>query len=210
MIASDTKTTYQVLYNAWKEELLSKDLTSLDLNFIKKFKQQINGFTTENQDHEFINNLFIKRIEFLIQDLITLRKTKIFNSVLNKEQISTSYLSKQELLYYDYVQNSEKILENKSLVFSGQIKDYISQNSNLKEQTIGTNQPQPKVESKASIEVNPSPTDEISVIFLEDLEEFIYVNNHKYGPFKKNEIAQIPKDVFSKILLPKKIAQIKD
>ncbi len=210
MISSDTKPTYQTLYNAWREELLSKDLTSLDLNFIKKFKHQVDVFTAGTQNQDFLNDLFIKRIEFLVQDLIDLRKIKIFNSVLNEEQISTSYLSKQELLYYDYIQNSEKILQNKSLVFSGQVRDYISQFSNLKGQTINESHTKSPNEPKITTENISPPVDEVTVIFLEDIDEFVYLNNRKYGPFKKDDVAQIPTEIYSKILFPKNIAQKKD
>lgn len=206
MISSDTNYTYQTLYNAWKEELLSKDLSSLHLNFIKLFLQQIDELTAEKHD-DFIDDVFLKRIEFLIQDLINLRKIKIINSVLNKEQITTSYLSKQELLYYDYVKNSEMILQNKPLTFSGQVKDYIDQNSNFGFQSTETSELKNTQEATEQIDTEMLSKDEISVLFLQDFAEFSYLKDRKFGPFKKNDITKVPMEVFSKVLLPKGIAQ---
>lgn len=205
--SSDSNSTYHILYQAWQEELLSKTLTSLNLNFIKHFSQEIADLTSQSYEQDFINDIFIKRITFLIHNLINLRKIKILNSVLNKEQISTSYLSKQELLYYDYVKNSELILQNKPLVFSGQVKEFFNHHSNFKDAINDTNQTQPVSESVKPINSVSSSVDGIEVRFLVDLDEFTYLNNRTFGPFKKDEIAKVPTEVFSKVLYPKKIAQ---
>ena len=198
--------SYHNLFKAWKEELTLKQLTSLPLNFIKSFLQNIDDIHSNKNPDKFIQEIFVKRVEFLTQNLINLRKNKILNSILSKEEIPTSYLSKQELLYYDYLKSAEKIIQNKPLNFSQQIKEFILQNSNLKSG---------KLDKTSTLEQEPSPRKDvpdsgnegkITVVFLTDLEAFVYHNNQKFGPFKKNEEFLVPKDVFNKILKPKKIA----
>ena len=210
MILSE-KNSYKDLFNAWREELQSNTLTPLNLNFIKSYLLSIESFSSENTEQNFINEVFIKRIEFLIQNLIELRKIKIINLIINKEQIETSYLSKQELLFYDYLKNSENILKNKSITFPNQLKEYLYQNSNMKindeffEYSVKEIQPIEDEEKETEIDV-----EEVTVVFLKDVDEFIYVDNKIYGPFKKNEVAVIPKELFSKILFPKKFVQRND
>ena len=207
---SSESNSYQKLFNAWKEELAVKQLTSLPLNFIKTFLQIIEEFHSNKNPNKFISDIFIKRIEFLIQDLINLRKNKILNSILRREEVPSAYLSKQELLYYDYLKSSDRIIQNKPLNFSNQIKELIIQNSNFKlekpEKTKTINKT-----SDTHITVQKGEEQEItSVIFITDLEEFIYLNNQKFGPYKKNDKAKVPKDVFDKVLGPKNIALKKD
>ena len=209
MNSSESNTSYQNLFNAWREELSSKDLTSLNLNFIKSYQQVIENFSSGKEDQKFINQIFIKRIEFLIQNLIDLRKNKIINSIFEKKDILTSYLSKQELIFYDYLKNGENILQNNSIMFSNQMKEFLFQNSNINIEESVDNQKSGISPNPPQVE-NTRANDEIQVVFLKDLEEFVYLNNKKYGPFKKNELAKVPKEVFYKILNPKNFAQLKN
>ena len=203
-MASSETILYPELFSAWKEELLSKNLTPLNLNFIKSYLQGLNEIFYSNSNP--VHNLVMKRAKFLIQNLVEIRKQKILSMIMNKEPVESSYLSKQELLFYDYINNSDNVLQNKNLTFSAQLLDFILDKSNLSmnKEKIST-----ELANKENLNFESRKKDKIEVIFLKDVEEFIYKNNKRFGPFKKNDEALIPEEIYRKVLHPKNIAMEK-
>ena len=196
--------SYPELYNAWKEELLAKKLTPLNLNFIQNTLFSLESLKHTNNNP--VELVLVKRADFLIKNLIELRKHKLIEIIINKQNIDSSYLSKQELLFYDFIKNSENILQNKLLSFSDQLANFLDKNSNLSKKDSSKNEEQ-KEKDYNKEEDNIDET--ITVIFQKDIEKFIYVDKKNYGPFKINDIASIPIEIYNKILLPKQIAKEK-
>lgn len=205
-MSSLERTSYKELYSAWKEELTGLNLTPLSLNFIKSYSQSLEELKSKNSTDQFSSGIFIKRCEFLLKNLIEMRKNKIVNSFLNNNELNSSYLSKQELIFYDYIKNSEQIIQNKSITFSPQMIDYLEENTNL---TMNKDlKLKEKIDSKEKItEIKSTTSSSIKVIFLKEVDQFIYKNNQKFGPFKTNDIVEIPIDLFTNILRPKNIVK---
>lgn len=201
--------TYDILFKAWKEELLSKSLLSLNLNFIKNNLQFLEIIKGNFQNEKFVTDVFIKRAEFLIQNLIELRKNKILISFLDNEKIISSYLSKQELYYYDYLKNSEQIIQNKQISFSDQTKEFLLQNSNIMKDSMNDQEFKKSIEKTEIEHSTNNINEEVMVVFLKDIDSFVNLDNRVFGPYKKNDAVKIPKDIFTKILQPKNIAQLK-
>ena len=84
--------------------------------------------------------------------------------------------------------------------------NFLDKNSNLSKKDSSKNEEQKEKEYNKE-EDNIDET--ITVIFQKDIEKFIYVDKKNYGPFKINDIASIPIEIYNKILLPKQIAKEK-
>ena len=135
-----------------------------------------------------------------------MRKNKIINSFLDNNELNSSYLSKQELIFYDYIKNSEQIIQNKSITFSPQMIDYLEESTNLA--MIKDLKLKEKIDSKEKTpEMKSTTSSTIKVIFLKEVDQFIYKNNQKFGPFKTNDIVEIPIDLYTYILRPKNIVK---
>ena len=135
-----------------------------------------------------------------------MRKNKKINSFLDNNELNSSYLSKQELIFYDYIKNSEQIIQNKSITFSPQMIDYLEESTNLA--MIKDLKLKEKIDSKEKTpEMKSTTSSTIKVIFLKEVDQFIYKNNQKFGPFKTNDIVEIPIDLYTYILRPKNIVK---
>ena len=130
-------------------------------------------------------------------------------SFLDNEKITSSYLSKQELLYYDYLKNSENIIQNKKISFSDQTKEFLIQYSDILNNSELEESPKKPSEKTSSDHLIRNESEDVLVIFLKDINRFVYIDNRIFGPYKKNEVDRIPKDIFTKILQPKNFAQLK-
>lgn len=201
-MSSSDSNSYRELLLAWKEELFNHDLTPLNLNFIRNYSLKIEEIKSKDIKDQFFHEILLKRIDFLLTNLIEIRTNKIIDCFLSKKDINTSYLSKQELIFFDYIKNSNQILKNQSILFSPQMCDYLESNSNLfstKEMNKNDN-----IENKIlPPEASSSDDKTIVVVFLKDIEKFIYKNNQFFGPFKVGDVVEIPVELFTNILFPK-------
>jgi hypothetical protein len=205
------KNDYLELFTVWKEELHSKKLTPLNLSFIKNFNEKVIKSNSQDTDTSLFSEIFRPRVEYLLQNLISLRRNKILQATLKKEEIETSYLSKQELLYLNFLESSNAIIEDKPLLFSDQLKEYITQNSNVNDFKQNIEKKMVTEQNSITLNVNNISKEEedIEVSFLKDIDEFIFGNPAKiYGPFKANKTGFVPNVVYAKILQPRGYAKL--
>ncbi len=212
----DVKITYETLFDLLRREKGRNELQALDSSFYSdvmtylKDKQKIlTGQDTSSSlysrgEHEKIK-IQIKNIKKILTELYELREKKILNLAVNKvktgsELIDTSNLLVEEKRFFSEAcifleKYRTGVLEQiLSLDFpSKEFNDFVSNASRVEEK-----KEEVKIEEKdyaESLPVVASKSENLKVRLTCDLPKFIGTDKGIYGPFKKDEEAELPSAV---------------
>ncbi len=216
----DIKNEYEKLYQHWLKEFRQLELTLLPMESFNNYKNAIN-YVNEfrpNQNEKISNEIlksYQENFNFLFNDLLKIREIKIINFALALQEINLNNLVEAEkLLYqnlisilkgfkkvrdfsvYEEVQDDKikNILENAIIENSN---DYESEKIELKREFA-----RPKVGFK----LNKEDVNYTLVRFLTKTPPLVGVDLINYGPFEKEDIANIPYKN-AKILIGEKFAE---
>ncbi|MFW6233194.1 MAG: hypothetical protein ACOC3Z_00865 [Nanoarchaeota archaeon] len=166
--------TYNDIYEASRKEKYSEQLQKLPKNFVKEFaeyikeKKKIISQEDESSDNSIKTKKQIENAQTLFKELIRKRKSKILQLVLIASETG---ISKQD---FDSLLNFEKDLFEKL--------------------TQCVNDSDSSLYSMMSEKGKEESSNDL-IIFKEDVKEFMGFNGVKMGPYEKDQIANIPRDV---------------
>ncbi|HKL23915.1 MAG TPA: hypothetical protein VJ912_01125 [Candidatus Nanoarchaeia archaeon] len=173
--------TYNDIYEAARKERYTEQLQPLAKNFIKEYSDYLRDKkqTLENDSGDYSPSEEIKakkqveNANTLFNELMVRRRKKILHLVL---VASETGISKHDF--------GNMLLVEKEL-FENLMKAMDEGDKKLKEQLHGKN--------------HETENNEM-IVFNEDINEFMSPEGEKMGPYKKGQLANIPKEV-AKILL---------
>ncbi|MFW9951976.1 MAG: hypothetical protein ACFFKA_17800, partial [Candidatus Thorarchaeota archaeon] len=201
------KKEYQKLYNQWLQEFENPDLTRLtDENFsiYKNIVSSINKVEPDKANELQIDllNEYKKNIQFLFDDLLTIRELKIMNAALSLKEMDLDRLSEAETLLYQNLiatikgykkvkafsietEDNELILE-KDKIHTQQPSESIISN---KVQTVFSNQ---QILQNSTEELTQKSFIEekeyhyVLIRFIKKTPPLVGVDLKSYGPFEEN------------------------
>mgnify|MGYP007112889132 FL=1 len=181
--------TYNDIYEAARKERYSEQLQQIPKNFVSEFskylKEKKEVASKEEEDFSDTAIKTKKQLEnatTLFKELIIRRRKKILNLVLIATETG---ISKQDF---------ENMLAIEKELFEGLMRCMDYSEKRLNESLNGIS----KGELVKSNDL---------VVFLEDVGEFLSADEDKMGPYKKGDIANLPKEI-SKILSEGKKVEI--
>ncbi len=173
--------TYNDIYEAARKERYSEQLQQIPKNFVSEFskylKEKKEVASKEDEDFSDAAIKTKKQLEnatTLFKELIIRRRKKILNLVLIAAETG---ISKQDF---------ENMLAIEKELFEGLMRCMDYSEKRLNESLNGTGKGEPVKNNDL-------------VVFLEDVDEFLSADEDKMGPYKKGDIANLPKEI-SKIL----------
>jgi DNA replication initiation complex subunit (GINS family) len=179
--------TYNDIYEAARKERYSEQLQPIPKNFIIEFSKYLKEkkeLVSDNQDFSDAVIKMKKQLEnamTLFKELIIRRRKKILNLVLIATETG---ISKQDF---------ENMLSIEKELFEELMKCMDTSDK--------------KLESSLNNGVGEKEQKNDLILFISDVEEFMGMEGESMGPYKKGQIANLPKEV-AKILVEGKKAEI--
>lgn len=179
--------TYNDLYEYARKERYSKQLQKLPKNFVQSFSEYISEKKqmTSKEDDAFSDTSIKNKKQMenaitLFKELVLRRRRKLLDLVLIASETG---ISKQD---FDNMLDFEKSL------FEELMKNIEISDKKLNQSLNGSNEETEKNDL---------------IVFKEDVDELVGFDGNKIGPFKKGQIANIPKDI-AKIIVDDGKAEI--
>ncbi|TXT59507.1 MAG: hypothetical protein BAJALOKI2v1_200020 [Promethearchaeota archaeon] len=215
---------FKKLFQQWRKEFEKVQLTQFSENGFKKYKQlqeELKKIPKEKDEIQAtIIETYQKKIAFLIEDLLKLRRIKIINSALNLKKIETENLLDFEKIFYQNLISSTKGYE-KVKVYSDnddideealyniikEEKTIPKEKAILKEVTTPNEisiEPEEDSEQESTIvgqveeeipqNIKPleKELDYRLVRFVEKCPPIVGIDLVNYGPFETDDIAYLP------------------
>ncbi len=175
---------YNQIQQAWEEEKDSEKLQNLEDLKLSKMTGYLSSIREQlaktPSDNKLQVDLFQEEgisIEFMLKDLLMLRRQKILNTILNSEQQKGNMTLAEEDFY-------------------NRIKKAVEEHFRFIDEAIIGKPTATITRSQDSETVRPkdeSTTEYVMVRFLKPVEEaFVGLDEVVYGPFQKEDIATIP------------------
>jgi len=210
---------YEKLYQHWLKEFQNTDITELSQDTFNDYIK-ILDFINEHQEKEMnaikqrVFDSYKDNINYLFNDLLKIRELKIINSALALNEIYIDNAIESEKLLYENLVRSikgyQKVLAI-SLFKEDQVPSDILIEPKTKVKSIVEDEPITK-EEKPSIILeykNKGDQEKINytlIRFLRTTPPLVGVDLIYYGPFKEEDIANLPQEN-AKILIIEKFAE---
>jgi len=184
--------TYNELYDALRKERYSEQLQALPKNFIKevaaylKDKKEI----ANRRDDDFTDTIIKTKKQFensiaIFKELMLRRKKKILDLAFVAAETG---ISKRDF---------ENMLLVEKEAFDGIMKSLERSDKKISEILKGMEEGESKDKNKM-------------IVFIEDVEEFLDMEANKMGPFKKGDVANMPKEIANILIVDKKAEAISE
>ncbi|MHA2357836.1 MAG: DNA replication complex subunit Gins51 [Candidatus Heimdallarchaeaceae archaeon] len=166
----------------WKEEREKETLTPLNEAFYGAMRDFLKQRTikTKEEINPFVKKMLeerLKRLKFVVNDLLKIRTIKIIRSVISKEEIKVN-MAREELDFYDRMKKIYDIYRKE--VFSPKDVAYTDIQSILDEEII--EEEQEKIEH-------------VAIRFLKSTKDRIQgLDGQIYGPFEPEDVCLLPKE----------------
>jgi len=214
---------YKNLYNHWLEEFQNKDLTNLSQNIFanyKKFLEFIKNFEVKD-DNEIKREIFEtykQNVKFLFDDLLKMREIKIINSALALEELENDFLFEAEKLFFQNLIASIKgfqkvkslsIYEDDQVFTFPDIKSDLKQEKLEKDKAKHIDNNLEENLQKEIVEKKSGEQEKISykvIRFIQDASPLVGIDLLNYGPFKEEDVVNLPYEN-AKILVNEKLAE---
>ena len=224
------KSEYEKLYRHWQEELKQIGLSPFTQENFSNYKNIINEINNLGiQEQDLIKNAIVgayqDNLKYLLSDFLKIREIKLMNAALALQEIDFSNLIEAEKMFYQNLVSSIKGFEKmKALSIYDDAEDVSIKNmETIKIDKIEKIEP---VETKIENQLEMSQDSEESQSLISDLvdekkkQEFNYtllrflkktpalvgIDLVNYGPFEKEDVANLP-FTNAKILLFEKYAE---
>ncbi len=200
---------YEKLYNHWLNEFQNPELTTLTQELFEDYKKivaYINAYKEEKKDElkEKLLKSYQNNFTYLFKDFMKIRKEKIMKSGLSLIEIDLDKTIEAEKLLYQNIVAALKGYKK--------VKAVTINKEEEKSETLNSRD----IEEDKILEVNHKlvidsevPTKEISYLlvrFLEKTPALVGIDFKNYGPFQKEDIANLPVKN-AKILIVEKFAE---
>ena len=212
----DLKKDYEKLYNHWLEEFETKDITLLTLENFTEYRQivsQINDYNEETKDKTKVQllNAYKDNLNFLLKDLLKIRKRKIINSALSLKEIDLSKTIEAEKLLFQNLVAAIKGYQKVKNIASHGIAEEVKPTKVIESineevmETLDSDKYPPQ-----EVLIKPATSKEkfnyVLLRFLEKTPALVGIDLINHGPFEKEDIANIPLEN-AKILINEKAAE---
>ena len=209
---------YEKLYQHWLREFQNSDLTELtyyNFNEYKKIVDFINDYKEEDKDEvkDAIFETYKDNINYLFDDLLKIRELKIINSALILNEINLDNVIEAEKLLYENLVSSIKgykkvkavsLYEEDQILPDTLIETKVDSGSIVEETSIAKD-----LKTSKSLELKKADQEKIIYTllrFLKSTPPLVGVDLINYGPFEKEDIANLPQKN-AKILIIEKFAE---
>ncbi len=210
---------YEKLYQHWLKEFQNTDITELRqehfndyikiLNFINEHKEKERDVIKQQIFESYKDN-----INYLFNDLLKIRELKIINSALALNEISIDNLIESERLLYENLVSSikgYKKVKAISIYNERQVPSEILIEPKAEVHSVVEEEPILKEENLSRIldYKNKGDLEKINftlIRFLRATPPLVGVDLINYGPFEKEDIANLPQEN-AKILIIEKFAE---
>ncbi|TFF92119.1 MAG: hypothetical protein EU543_05820 [Promethearchaeota archaeon] len=214
---------YKNLYDHWLEEFQNEELTVLSQNIFtnyKKFLEFIKNFEVKekNEIKKEIIETYKQNVKFLFDDLLKMREIKIINYALTLEELDIDSLFEAEKLFFQNLIASIKgfqkvkslsIYEDDKIFTFPEIKSVINEENLEDDETNPIENNMQETLHDEIIEEKSEMHEQISykmIRFIKNTPALVGIDLLNYGPFKKEDIANIPQEN-AKILVNEKVAE---
>ncbi|MFX1500666.1 MAG: hypothetical protein ACFFDH_06840 [Promethearchaeota archaeon] len=216
----DLKIDYEKLYQQWLNEFHQTNLTELNQELFSYYKNNlnlINDYKEENPNEIKKNLLRIYKdnFNFLFNDFLKLREEKIIYAALNLKEINLkNVIEAEKLLYQNLVSAIKGFKKVKTLSLLEEeekknleilIRSEINKKKTIVEESF-SKEKEKKNASESDELINKKKTEYILVRFLKKTPPLVGIDLINYGPFEKEDIANLPKENVS-ILLSENVVE---
>lgn len=215
----DIKSEYENLYQQWLKEVRQVELTRLTKETYSRYQKASDYIKNlkSNQEEKIkfeIITSYKENFTYLINDFSKIREIKLINAALALKEIDLNNLLDAEKLFYQNLVSAVKGFEKvKAIeVVERAESSKIDEILNIIQDDVL--QPE-KSERNKSLSLNINIKTEVEnfnytiIKFLKKAPPLVGIDLINYGPFEKEDIANIPYKN-AKILLTEKIAEIID
>ncbi|MFX1554352.1 MAG: hypothetical protein ACFFBV_10545 [Promethearchaeota archaeon] len=214
------KTDYNKLYQHWLEEFQQTNLTELNqeqFNDYKKISKYINDYKEDGMDNlkDRLLRSYKGNIKFLFNDFLKIREIKIISSALALREINLdNVIEAEKLLYQNLVSSIKGYKKIKAIsLYEGEeefkLGEVFESELEIKEgstQASVSNKEEAVVISESRLVFNEEKIDYTLIRFLKKTPPLVGVDLINYGPFEKEDIANLPQKN-AKILIYEKFAE---
>ncbi|MFX1315649.1 MAG: hypothetical protein ACFE9T_07285 [Promethearchaeota archaeon] len=211
---------YEKLYQHWLNEFQQKELTALSQDLFKEYKKIIDFINEHKEEKE--DNLKYKLLEsyknnfnFLFKDLLKIREIKITNFALALKEINLDNVIEAEKLFYQNLVSSKKGYKKvKRLSIFKEIEELQPEKVEIVEkgrdfgleETDLLSEVKFAKKSETTIEESKEDYNYTLIRFLKKTPPLVGIDFINYGPFEKEDIANLPFEN-AKILIYEKFAE---
>ncbi len=213
----DIKSVYEKLYQHWLKEFRQIGLTQLtkeNYNTYLEVADYIKNFKLNQKDdinHNIVNS-YKDNFDFLINDFSKIREIKLINAALSLQEIDLNCLLEAEKLFYQNLVSAikgfekVKVIEVVERAESSKFSDTVNV---IQKNAVQTEHTEAKESSPRDIDLTTKVEDfnYTLIKFLKKAPPLVGIDLINYGPFEKEDIANIPYKN-AKILLTEKIAEL--
>ena len=212
----DIKSEYEKLYQYWLKEFRQIELTQLTKEIYSSYQKASDYIKNikSNQEEKIkfdIINSYKENFTFLINDFSKIREIKLINAALTLKEINLNNLLEAEKLFYQNLVSAVKGFEKVKAIEvveraeSSKIKEILEliQNDVVKPEKTEIKKITP---SDLEFKTKAETFNYILIKFLKKAPPLVGIDLINYGPFEKEDIANIPYKN-AKILLAEKIAE---
>lgn len=216
----DLKKDYKKLYQQWHKEFKQIELTELNQDLFNYYKKTLNFIDEYKEDNsnelkDLILNSYKENFNFLFDDFLKLREVKIINSALALKEINLNNVIEAEKLFYQNLVGTIKGFKKvKTLsLYQGEseinledlIKSEVKIKEDIKEVSI-SNKKEISLISESNDLIDEVKIDYTLVRFLKETPPLVGIDLINYGPFEKEDIANLPQKN-ANILMNEKFAE---
>ncbi|MFA6022981.1 MAG: hypothetical protein WC781_02755 [Candidatus Pacearchaeota archaeon] len=182
--------TYNDIYECLRRERYSEQLQPLSKKFVSEVSEYIKEkrvLANQNQQGDMFSDEILKikkQLEnsvSIFNELMLLRKKKLLGLVFVASETGMSKRDFENMLDF------EKELFDKIIISVQEAEKILSSEFTNGGDAI-------KIEKQLKL-----------VLFLEDVEEFMGINGESLGPFRKDEVANIPREIADILVSGKKV-----
>lgn len=194
----DLRKDYEKLYQHWLNEFQQAELTSLSQDIFDDYKRivnTINDYEAEREDN--LKNQLLEsyknNLNYLLKDLLKIREMKIINFALTLKEIDLENVIEAEKLYYQNLVSSIKGYKKlKRYSLYGDIEDIIPEKKVVIEEDKEIQSDKLKVLSEDTIKESKEDFNYTLIRFLKKTPPLVGIDLINYGPFEKEDIANLP------------------
>jgi len=196
---------YEKLYQHWLKEFQTTDLTELSQETYSRYKNFLDFIIDyqEEEQNEIKNNIvksYKDNINYLFNDFLKIRELKIINSALVLNEINIDNVIEAEKLLYENLVSSikgYKKVKALSLYEEDQLPPNKLIEPEVEEKSVFDEVPISKKERASKIldtikKVDQEKIKYTLVRFLKNTPPLVGVDLINYGPFEKEDIANLP------------------
>ena len=210
--------TYETLFEILVREKGREELQKLEVNFfddLVKYIEEKKAILEKNrhksifaEDESVAVITQLENIKSIINELYDRRERKVLNMAINKARTKSGLINISALLVEE-----KQLFEELTNTLSKYRYDYIDKMLNSKGHQ-STKKPVKTLLEEPKKEVEEQPVEELKaeimrVKFVAEVSKFAGTNLEEYGPFKPEDVAEVPEQIANILINSQKAVSVK-